>query len=181
MARRAVPKNNLSKGVLDPLLRERTDLEQYFQGMLDATNAIVLPQGGVRQRGGLRHRARLRYRIRRLDIPAASITAPNGGTAANAVDQNTATEFRTTTAVTGNPFVVVSAALGSSQSIAFVDLIQLSSKTRQRRRCAAGADVGGWLDLGGSWPPAQSSHDGSHAPLRDGAGVLRARRRMCVS
>jgi hypothetical protein len=151
MARRAVPKNNLSKGVLDPLLRERTDLEQYYQGMLDATNAIVLPQGGVRQRGGLRHRTRLRHRIRRLDIPAGSITAPNGGTAANAVDQNTATEFRTTTAVTGNPFIVVSASLGGTQPVVFVDLIGLASQTAN----ADGAlqvqtsDNGStWLDLG---------------------------------
>jgi hypothetical protein len=129
MARRAVPKNNFSKGVLDPLLHERVDLEQFHQGMLEATNVIVLPQGGVRNRGGLRHRTRLRRRVRRLHIEAAAITAPNGGTVANAVDQNTATEFRTASGVSGDPFVVLQVALGSSQQVVFVDTIQLASQS----------------------------------------------------
>lgn len=43
---------NFSSGELDPLLRARTDLEQYQNSLEEATNVIVQPQGGVRRRDG---------------------------------------------------------------------------------------------------------------------------------
>ena len=44
---------NFSVGELDPLLRARTDLQQYQNALEEATNVIVQPQGGVRRRDGL--------------------------------------------------------------------------------------------------------------------------------
>ena len=43
---------NFSSGELDPLLRARTDLEQYQNALEEATNVVVQPQGGVRRRDG---------------------------------------------------------------------------------------------------------------------------------
>lgn len=44
---------NFSVGELDPLLRARTDLQQYQNALEEATNVIVQPQGGIRRRDGL--------------------------------------------------------------------------------------------------------------------------------
>ena len=45
--------SNFSSGVLDPLLRGRTDLQQYQNGLEEAVNVVVQPQGGVKRRDGL--------------------------------------------------------------------------------------------------------------------------------
>ena len=46
---------NFSSGELDPLLRARTDLEQYQNALEAATNVVVQPQGGVRRREGSKY------------------------------------------------------------------------------------------------------------------------------
>lgn len=44
---------NFTSGELDPLLRSRTDLQQYQNGLEAAKNVVIQPQGGVRRRDGL--------------------------------------------------------------------------------------------------------------------------------
>jgi hypothetical protein len=44
---------NFSVGELDPLLRARTDLQQYQNALEEATNVIIQPQGGFKRRDGL--------------------------------------------------------------------------------------------------------------------------------
>ena len=44
---------NFSVGELDPLLRARTDLQQYQNALEEATNIIIQPQGGFKRRDGL--------------------------------------------------------------------------------------------------------------------------------
>ena len=44
---------NFSVGELDPLIRARTDLQQYQNALEEATNVVVQPQGGFRRRDGL--------------------------------------------------------------------------------------------------------------------------------
>jgi hypothetical protein len=45
---------NFTSGELDPLLRGRSDLQQYQNGLERAKNVMVQPQGGLRRRDGLR-------------------------------------------------------------------------------------------------------------------------------
>jgi len=45
---------NFSVGELDPLLRARTDLQQYQNALEEATNVLVQPQGGIKRRDGLK-------------------------------------------------------------------------------------------------------------------------------
>ena len=45
---------NFSVGELDPLLRARTDLDQYQNALEQAQNVIVQPQGGIKRRDGLK-------------------------------------------------------------------------------------------------------------------------------
>ena len=68
MSRIVRVQTNFSSGELDPLLRGRIDLEQYYNGLATATNVFVLPQGGVKRRDGLKFLS---------EIPSAA--APQNG------------------------------------------------------------------------------------------------------
>jgi len=46
---------NFSAGEMDPLLRSRIDLEQYYNALETATNVFILPQGGAKRRDGLKY------------------------------------------------------------------------------------------------------------------------------
>ena len=45
---------NFSVGELDPLLRGRVDLQQYYNAVSTAKNVFIQPQGGIKRRGGLK-------------------------------------------------------------------------------------------------------------------------------
>jgi len=55
MARFVTVQTNFSSGELDPLLRARVDLPAHSNGLEEATNVIVQPQGGVRRRPGTKY------------------------------------------------------------------------------------------------------------------------------
>ena len=54
MSRVVRVQTNFSTGELDPLLRSRIDLNQYYNALETASNVFILPQGGVKRRDGLR-------------------------------------------------------------------------------------------------------------------------------
>lgn len=133
MARKATLQTTWSKGELDPDLSERIDLEHYFDSAAAAPNTVFHPQGGFSDRGGLAlvsdadvlaagTRRRLRRDLVPLAITSANLTALNGGTTANLVDQDHSTMF-TTNPVTSGLFVVVEIDLGVAQFVDLVDLI----------------------------------------------------------
>jgi hypothetical protein len=53
MARIVQFQTNFSVGELDPLLRARTDLQQYQNALESAENVTIQPQGGAKRRAGL--------------------------------------------------------------------------------------------------------------------------------
>jgi hypothetical protein len=44
--------SNFSSGEMDPLLRARIDINQYYNALAKATNVIIQPQGGLKRRFG---------------------------------------------------------------------------------------------------------------------------------
>ena len=52
MAKSRFLQNNFVSGELSPLLRGRTDINQYYQGLQTAKNVVLVPQGGVKRRPG---------------------------------------------------------------------------------------------------------------------------------
>lgn len=139
MTRRATIQSTYSKGELDPDLSERIDLEHYYDSLGQALNCVFHPQGGFSDRGGfvLNSEAavlasgvkrRLRRALFPLGLTSGMITANNGGTVANLVDQNPTTTFQTN-AVTTALFTLFEVDFGSAQRVDFVDLIQFSSET----------------------------------------------------
>lgn len=69
MSRVTQIQSNFSIGELDPLLRSRVDLQQYYNGLEKAQNIVVQPQGGITRRPGLRFIG---------ELPSAA--APQNGT-----------------------------------------------------------------------------------------------------
>ena len=52
MAKSRFVQNNFVSGELSPLMRGRTDINQYYQGLQKANNVVLVPQGGVKRRPG---------------------------------------------------------------------------------------------------------------------------------
>lgn len=132
-------------GVLDPLVIERRDTKFVGASLADAVNVIMLPQGGYIDRGGSTRKAILRRKLASVSLTAGMVTAPNGGTAGNLFDGNSATAF-TTIAVNADPFVVFNMDLGAPTEISAVDLIDFLAGTAGRDECLAMQ----WLD-GATW------------------------------
>lgn len=59
-------KNSFVAGELSPRLEGRDDLGQYFQGMRQAENGIVLPHGGFMRRPGFRHVAEVKTSAKKV-------------------------------------------------------------------------------------------------------------------
>ena len=71
---------SFASGELSPLLKGRTDLEQYYQGAQQAEGVVIVPQGGVKRRPGTQFiDVALRGNTRQT---AVNPLMPNGGTAA---------------------------------------------------------------------------------------------------
>lgn len=68
MARFHPMKNAFVAGELSPRLEARDDLDQYFQGMRQAVNGIVLPHGGFMRRPGTRHVAEVKDSAKRVRL-----------------------------------------------------------------------------------------------------------------
>ena len=67
MSRITQLQSNFSIGELDPLLRSRVDLQQYYNGLEKAQNIVVQPQGGMTRRPGLRFITELRLLHRKME------------------------------------------------------------------------------------------------------------------
>lgn len=171
MTRRAKLNNAFPRGVLDPDLYERIDLAHYYLALAEARNQIVLPQGGlVRRPGTVSTKQRLRRRLQPVQLTAGMIVAPNGGTIANLIDNDTATVF-TTAAIGVDPFTVAEITLGSAQPIVFVDVIGFSAATAGRDDCF----VVEWWN-GSAWIAFAGSGDVSLSPRKNLRTTARTRR-----
>ena len=88
MRARTVQSSFLS-GVLDPRAAGRVETDAYNNGLLTGENVVVHHLGGIQRRPGLAYKLELPGQLT-LQTPS-SATAPEGGTAANGYDDDTAT------------------------------------------------------------------------------------------
>lgn len=121
-----VNQTNFTAGVLDPLLAAREDISFYYNGVNAADNLVVQPQGGVTRRAGMEHVQRLLHVLETVDLSGATVTAPEGGTAANLIDGDEATSLVTLNNLsTTTPFIVAHVDLGAAMQICAVDVIDM--------------------------------------------------------
>lgn len=146
---------NYTSGELDPLLRVRSDTRHYFNGAEYMRNVTVLPQGAARRRPGSLFIGAISPKVTKLDLTAGGIvvTAPNGGTAGNAVDDNSATDLITSTPGTTSNFVIVHVDLLAATEILFADVRGLrvtagAVTSDEELRIQYSTDNAVWNDLG---------------------------------
>ena len=140
MAKTRFTQNTFTSGVLSPLIKGRTDLQQYYAGLESASDWVLLPQGGMRRRPGTKHvDAALPILTRNTTVA----TTPNGGAGANISDEDDSTSTVTTTNVsTLDPYVVAKLDLGSAKYIEVADVrgIFLTSSTNVEFRVQYSTD-----------------------------------------
>ena len=120
-------KTTFTNGEIDPALLGRFDLKAYRNGADKLRNVLCKPQGGVRRRPGLEYVATALKRLTEIDLTAGgvTVTAPGGGTAGNAIDDDLTSEVTTGAASTTNPFVIIHVDLGSATKVEFCDVFGL--------------------------------------------------------
>lgn len=126
MADLRIPAHPISRGEIDPRLSAQVTHEVYAKGAEKMRNALSLPQGGFTWRPSTRYLATLPRKLEEVSLSSSTLSAPNGGTAANAVDGDSSTELETTTGIsTTNPYVVFQVTLSSDADATFVDVEDL--------------------------------------------------------
>ena len=131
MAKSRFIQNNFVSGELSPLMRGRTDINQYYQGLQTAKNVVLVPQGGVKRRPGTEHIDTVLNKIERITTIVPSMV--NGGTWSVINDGDDATTTSTTNPIgTLNPYTVASYDRGPPPGgglralVKFVDIRQIS-------------------------------------------------------
>lgn len=87
---------SFTSGELSPLLKGRTDLNQYYAGLQTADNVVIVPQGGVKRRPGTEHIDKPINIMGAYLSTQFTATMPRGGTPANLNDFSEATKGTTT-------------------------------------------------------------------------------------
>ncbi len=119
--------NNFLSGTLDERAAGRVETDSYNNGALVLENVEPVHLGGVRVRRGLRYVHKLPNKLTRI-TSGVTVTAPNGGTTANANDDDESSVVTTTNNVgTTTPYIVLHYDLGSSKPIIFVDALGIRS------------------------------------------------------
>lgn len=151
MARTHYLQSAFVAGVLDPRMASRTDVRQYYQGMSIGENVVSVPLGGVKRRPGQKFVSQLGF-MQTARHTTATATAPNGGTANNAKDDDPDTVVLTTVNIAMvNPYVVVHYDLGSPQAIRAWDVVgaELTSGTSSQFFVQRSTDNVIWTLSGG--------------------------------
>ena len=113
---------SLASGEFDPLMWSREDVSFFYNSARIIENVVPLPQAGGKRREGWRHIGLQRGPISSVSVSGATLTAPNGGTTANANDGDDSTLFTTTTNIgTSTSYVVIKIDFGSATRISLMD------------------------------------------------------------
>ena len=114
--------SSFASGELSPLIKGRTDLDQYYKGGQTAENVVIVPQGGIKRRPGTVFVDEpINIFSRKTNVP----TMPNGGTAANINDGNDET-YGITNASLPADAVIAHYDFGGITSFDFIDLKNIS-------------------------------------------------------
>ena len=149
-----VVQSSFLTGVIDPRASARTETEAYNNGLLVGENIRLHHLGGATRRPGMVYVDTLPNKLQ-LVSGSATVTAPNGGTTANAKDDSEATVFTTTTGVsTTDPYVVVHYDLGGAYSVQYADVVGIVSDLGTSTQFAIqySTDDVTWATLGIAFP-----------------------------
>lgn len=151
MPRFTTMQQRFTQGEIDPLMLARGDIDQYYGGMAAAKDILTLPQGGFKRRPGLEYIDRVLGVITKIDPASITATAPRGGTANNAKDQDNATDLVTVTPMgTLDPYVISHFDLGSAQDIGtvYIDDLSIDIGSTDEVFLQVSTDDATWISVG---------------------------------
>lgn len=149
MARILEVQSTFSSGEAEPKLIERRDVQFYYSAASRARQIVALPQGGFTNVPGIASESVLRNPVTSLGFSGATITAPNGGTAANLTDGDAATVLTTDAAGSGT-VVAVHIDLGSAKTFCAFDATGVYAELAARDQCLTAqwsTDNAAWTTL----------------------------------
>jgi hypothetical protein len=114
---------SFSSGEFDPLLDSREDVSFFYTSAKLIENAIPLPQGGMKRREGLRLAGKLRGALFLIGTSGWTLTADNGGVAANALSLSEGSTLLTTGGIgTATLYNIVDIDAGSDERLSMADI-----------------------------------------------------------
>lgn len=119
---------NWNNGELDPHMLGRRDLKAYYNSAALIENVALMPQGAKRRRPGQPFVDYLRHEIEAVALDAATLTAPNGGTAANAAVEDGTRLVTTGGMGTDDPYVILEIDFGEAVEVHLVDVIDAGAQ-----------------------------------------------------
>ena len=142
--------SSFASGELSPLIKGRTDLDQYYKGGQTAENVVIVPQGGIKRRPGT-------YQV---DTPLADLvrnpqlpSMPNGGNGYLINDGNDETYAVTDTSWTGTFKTISQYTFTSAPQPAFIDIKNISivntgvAEQNATVKLQHGSDSTQWTDI----------------------------------
>jgi len=111
---------SFASGELSPLLKGRTDLDQYYHGAQQAEGVVIVPQGGVKRRPGLENIDGVLSPLVRQTAVTPSM--PNGGVPGTINSGNPITVTTTNYSVSSSPYVVAQYDFGASYLPEFISI-----------------------------------------------------------
>mgnify|MGYP003629975754 CR=1 FL=1 len=105
--------SSFASGELSPLLLGRTDLDQYYKGVQQGENVVIVPQGGLKRRPGTQFIARILQGLTRYTSQPTVVASATDPTNINDGNDNTYT--LTPSGLTA-PFAIATYDLGASFS-----------------------------------------------------------------
>ena len=142
--------SSFASGELSPLIKGRTDLDQYYKGGQTAENVVIVPQGGIKRRPGT-------YQV---DTPLADLvrnpqlpSMPNGGNGYLINDGNDETYAVTDTSWTGTFKTVAQYTFASAPQPSFIDIKNISivntgvAEQNATVKLQHGSDSTQWTDI----------------------------------
>lgn len=127
MPQEIVKQLNFNAGELDPRIDARSDLKTYYAALAYAENVVPLPLGPLVRRPGTVFIDYVRHVAVFVPVVAAFITAPSGGTAADAVTKD-GTLFETTADLGAADQVILQVNFGAAVEVHMIDLLDYSVK-----------------------------------------------------
>lgn len=120
---------NWNNGELDPHMLGRRDLKAYYNSAALIENLALMPQGAQRRRPGQTFVDYMRHELEAVALDGATLTAPNGGTAA-AASVADGTRLVTTGAMgTVDPYVILEIDFGTPTEVHLVDVIDAGAQS----------------------------------------------------
>lgn len=127
MAQEPIRQVSFSNGELDPTMRARRDVKNYYASLETGTNIVTSPAGPASRRPGLTFIDYARHTLASVALTGGMVTAPAGGTSADVLTAN-GTAMATTTDLGALDQVLLVIDFGAPVRVGCVDLVDYCVK-----------------------------------------------------